>query len=141
MSDAGDTKHRSTGFGYLKIVTNNANGAPHRFALVHCWLTPKLRHAVFSPGATVKRHRTRFSDCMAYNNFATGRGHAALHAIAIGSDVVITGKLLRTSLYMEPLVIYSPVITDDTTTPQIRLMIFIEQDLILKEDKGAYNHV
>jgi hypothetical protein len=122
MSDAGDTKHRSTGFGYLKIVTNDANGAPHRFALVHCWLTPTLRHTVFSPGATVKRHRTRFSGCMAYTNFETGCGHAALHAIASGSDVVIPGKLLRTLLYTEPLVICSPVIADDTTTPQIRYL-------------------
>jgi hypothetical protein len=122
MSDAGDTKHRSTGFGYLKIVTNDANGAPHRFALVHCWLTLTLRHTVFSPVATVKRHRTCFSGCTAYKNFATGRGHAALHAIASGSYVVIPGKLLRTSLYTEPLVIFSPVITDDTTTPQIRYL-------------------
>jgi hypothetical protein len=103
MSDAGDTRHRSIGFGYLKLVTNNENGAPNRFALVHCWFTPTLRHTVFSPGATVKRHHKRLSGCTTYTDFATGRGHATLHTIAVDSDVVITGMLIRTSLFTEPL--------------------------------------
>jgi hypothetical protein len=54
MSDAGNMRHRSLGFGYLKLVTNDDNNAPNRFALVHCWFTPTLRHTVFSSGATVK---------------------------------------------------------------------------------------
>jgi hypothetical protein len=57
MSDAGDTRHRSIGFGYLKLVTHDDNGAPNRFTLLNCWFTPTLRHTIFSPGATVKRHR------------------------------------------------------------------------------------
>jgi hypothetical protein len=115
MADAGDTNHRSTGFGYLKIFTNDANGAPNRFSMAYCWLASTLRHTVFLPGATVKRHRKRFSGCTAYKNFVTGRGHAALHAIANDADVVVPGKLLRTSLYMEPLVICSPALADKPT--------------------------
>jgi hypothetical protein len=53
MADAGDTRHLSLGYGYLKVVSNDDNGNPNRFSLVHCWYTPTLHHTVFSPGTTV----------------------------------------------------------------------------------------
>jgi hypothetical protein len=35
-SGAGNNRHRSIGFGYLKIVNNDDNGVPTRFSMVHC---------------------------------------------------------------------------------------------------------
>jgi hypothetical protein len=122
MADAGDTRHRSLGFGYLKVVTNDDNGAPNCFSLVHCWYTPTLRHTVFSPGATVKRHRKRFSGCTAYKNFSKATGHTTLHSIVAGHDLVFSGILIRTSLFTEPLVSCVTSITDDTMVPQIRYL-------------------
>jgi hypothetical protein len=79
MADAVNTRHRSLGYGYLKIVTNDNDGTPTRFSLVHCWYTPTLRHTFFSPGANVRRHRKRFTSCTTCTNFALGNGHATLH--------------------------------------------------------------
>jgi hypothetical protein len=119
MADAGDTRHRSLGYGYLKVVSNDDNGNPNLFSLVHCWYTPTMRHTVFSPGATVRRHRKRFTSCTAYKNFALGNGHATLHAIVPASDVVVPGNLIRASLYTEPLVPAATLGTDDASVSQI----------------------
>jgi hypothetical protein len=89
---------------------------------VYCWSTPNLRDTIFSPGATVKRHRKRFSGCTAYKDFATGRGHATLHAIAVDSDVAIPGRLIRTSLFTEPLVPCSISPADDMHVSHIRFI-------------------
>jgi hypothetical protein len=104
MADAGNMRHHSLGFGYLKAITNDDDGAPTLFSRVHCWYTPSLRHTVLSPGALVKRHRKRFSSCTTHTNFALANGHAALHSIIAGADVTIPGTLIRASLFTEPLV-------------------------------------
>jgi hypothetical protein len=96
MADAGDTRHRSLGFGYLKVVTNDDQGAPNRLSLVHCWYTPTLRHTVFSPGDTVKRHRKPFSGSTSYKNLSKATGHTTLHSIIAGHDIVFPGILIRT---------------------------------------------
>jgi hypothetical protein len=122
MADVGDTRHRSLGFGYLKVVTNDDNGAPNRFSLVHCWYTPTLRHTVFSPGVTVKRHRKRFSGCTAYKNLSKATGHTTLHSIITGHDLVFPGILIRTSLFTKPLVSCANSIMDDTMVSHIRYL-------------------
>jgi hypothetical protein len=122
MADAGDTRHHSLGFGYLKVVKNDDNGAPNRFSIIHRWDTPTLRHTVFSPGATVKLHRKRFSCCTAYKNFSKATGHTTLHIIVAGHDLVFPGILIRTSLFNEPLVSCVTSITDDTMVPEIRYL-------------------
>jgi hypothetical protein len=112
MSDAGNNRRRSIGFGYLKIVTNDDNGVPTRLSMVHCWHTPTLPHTVMSPGATVKRHRKRFTSCTAFKNFATGRGHDTLHSILGTSDVILLGILSRGTLFTEPLVHFPAALHD-----------------------------
>jgi hypothetical protein len=81
VADVGNTRHSSLGFGYLKVVTSDEHGDPNRFYLVRCWYTPTLRHMIFLPRATVKRHRKRFSGCTAYKNFSKATGHTTLHSI------------------------------------------------------------
>jgi hypothetical protein len=122
MSDAGDKKHRSPGFGYLKIITNHEHGAPTRFSSVHCWYTPTLQHTVVSPGATAKRHRKRFTGCTAYKNFATGRGHTTLHDIPGSTDIVSPCVVLHTTLFTEPLVPCHEQIHDEPSAPMIRYL-------------------
>jgi hypothetical protein len=122
MADAGDTRHRSLGFGYLKVVTNDDHGAPNQFSLVHCWYTPTLRHTVFSPGATVRRHLKRFSGCTAYKSFSMATGHTTLHSIIADHYIVFPGILIRNSLFTEPLVSCADSPTDDSLVSQIRYL-------------------
>jgi hypothetical protein len=122
MSDAGDTQHRLIVFGYLKLVTNDENGAPNGFTLVRYWFTPTLKHTFFSLGVTVKWHRKRLSGCTAYKDFTTGGGRATLHAIEVDSDVVIPGKLIRTSLFTKPLVLCSISPSGGMFVSQIRYL-------------------
>jgi hypothetical protein len=122
MAYAGNTRHCSLGFGYLKVVAHDDHGAPNRFSLLHCWYTPALRRTVFSPGATVKRHRKRFSGCTAYKNFSKATGHITLHSIIAGHDIVFPGILIRTSLFTAPLVSYANSTTDDEMVSQIRYL-------------------
>jgi hypothetical protein len=107
MTSAGDTRHTSLGFGYLKVISNDDNGAPSRFSLVHCSYTPSLQH-ITPPSATTNRHRHRVDGCTAYKNFREGTGHATLHNIVKTSpDLVFPGVVIRKSLFTEPLVPHS----------------------------------
>jgi hypothetical protein len=114
----------SPGFGYLKIVTNDDNGDPTRYSLVHCWYTPTLQHTVISPGATAKRHCKQFSGYTAYKNFITGLGHATVHALEGGSDVVFSGVVLHATLYTNPL-IPSRAQLDAETEPSTPLILYL----------------
>jgi hypothetical protein len=108
MTDAGNKQHVSLGYGYLKVVSNDDDGAPTPFSLVHCWYPLSLQNMVLYPSATAMRHMRRFDGCTVYKNFHAGIGHSTLHAlIETSPDLMFLGVVLRNSLYTQPLVPHS----------------------------------
>jgi hypothetical protein len=126
--------HNSTGTSYHAPDTadqSDCSASLHRplidtgsgVSTTHIKYLTTLRHTVFSPGATVKRHRKWFSGCTAYKNFSNVTGHTTLYSIIAGHDIIFPGILIQTSLFTEPLVSCADSTTDDAMVSQIRYLL------------------
>jgi hypothetical protein len=100
MDDASHKHHASLGQGFIKI--RSANGADNqaRFVMVHSWWTPTLLVSVFSPAATVERHKDQFKGYSTTLDHVAHTGTVTLHSCHIPtSDVCILGIKKRLLLY------------------------------------------
>jgi hypothetical protein len=60
MADASHKHHASLGKRFIKIRSADGANKQPRFVMVHSWWTPTLPVTVFSPAATVERHKDPF---------------------------------------------------------------------------------
>jgi hypothetical protein len=105
MADASNKHHASLGQGFIKLRRDDGVNNQPRYILVHSWWTPSLPITVFSPAATVERHKTQYKGYSTTLDHVARTGTVTLHSCLDPShDVHLPGVKKRLLLYTAPLV-------------------------------------
>jgi hypothetical protein len=105
MADASNKHHASLGQGFIKLRRDDGVNHQSRYILVHSWWTPSLPITVFSPAATVERHKTQYKGYSTTLDHVARTGTVTLHSCLDPShDVHLPGVKKRLLLYTALLV-------------------------------------
>jgi hypothetical protein len=102
MADALHKHHASLGQGFIKICYNDGPDDLLCFVMVHSWWTPTLHVTLFSPAATVERHKDLFKRYLTTLDHVALSGTATLHSCNIPAQDVFLGIKQRLLLYTVP---------------------------------------
>jgi hypothetical protein len=105
MADASNTHHASLGQAFIKLRRDDGINNQPRYILVHSWWNPSLPITVFSPSATVERHKTQYKGYSTTLDHIARTGTVTLHSCLDPShDVHLPGVKKRLLLYTALLV-------------------------------------